>query len=167
LPHSAYFLDALFSSGNAHALHGIQRLARILVEHWSRPTLENHLVCYERALLDEIEFLDRLIHGCFQTLTRFDLFVSYTMYYFAGAITCEKRRRAAMTVPSDGFFLAHDPVFRRGLEESYQAIAGLAADAPLPPGFADEFLEQVSRSISPFNTAGLADPAKANMYPFM
>jgi FADH2 O2-dependent halogenase len=167
LPHSAYFLDALFSSGNAHALHGIQRLARILVEHWTRPTLEKQLVCYERDLFDEIEFLDRLIHGCFRTLSQFDLFASYTMYYFAGAITCEKRRRAGVTVPTDGFFLAHDPVFRRGLEQSYQAIAALPANTPLPPGFADGFHEHVARNIGPFNTAGLADRARANMYPFV
>jgi FADH2 O2-dependent halogenase len=167
LPHSAYFLDALFSSGNAHALHGIQRLACILVEHWSRPTLGKQLTSYECALFDEIKFLDMLIHGCFRTLSRFDLFTSYTMYYFAGAITCEKRRRAGVGVPTDGFFLAHDPIFRRGLEQSYQAIASLPAVAPLPSDFARAFHEQVARNIGPFNTAGLADVAKANMYPFV
>ncbi len=166
LPHAAYFLDALFSSGNAHTLHGIQRLARILVEHWSRPTLCDQLAAYEKALFAEIEILDWLVHGCFRSLSRFDLFTSYTMYYFAGAITCESRRRTGAAALDDGFFLTHDPTFRSILRQAYEVILSLPPSYPVPPHIAKAFHRQVARDIAPFNTAGLADPAKANMYPF-
>jgi FADH2 O2-dependent halogenase len=167
LPHAAYFLDALFSPGNAHTLHGIQRLARILGEHWSRPTLFEQLAAYETALHHEIAVLDWLIHGCFRTLSRFDLFASYAMYYFAGAITCESRRRAGVASLDDGFFLTHDRTFQRALKQSYDTILSLPQSSPLQPNVADAFHQQVARNIAPFNTAGLADPAKLNMYPFV
>jgi FADH2 O2-dependent halogenase len=40
LAHAGYFLDPLFSSGNAHSLLTIERLARIFARHWSRPTMK-------------------------------------------------------------------------------------------------------------------------------
>src|SRR5262249_45285200 len=47
LAHAAYFLDPLFSSGNAHSLLTIERLTRILARHWGRPSLKRELEAYE------------------------------------------------------------------------------------------------------------------------
>ena len=69
LAHAAYFLDALFSGGNAHSLLTIQRLARILEQHWGRAIADRDSSSTTRTrLLREADYLDRLIHGCYRAL---------------------------------------------------------------------------------------------------
>ena len=114
LPHAAYFLDPLFSAGNAHTLLGVERLGRIFAEHWGRPSLDAELAEYERMLFREVAFLDRLIHGCYLAFGRFGLLATYTMYYFAAAIHSEDRRRQGEAGPGDEFLFSHDPAFRNG-----------------------------------------------------
>jgi FADH2 O2-dependent halogenase len=158
LAHAAYFLDALFSSGNAHSLLTIERLARILARHWGKSSLRAELAAYESALLREVDFLDRLVHGCYRAFGRFDLLAAFTMYYFAGAIHTEERRQKGLAEERDEFLFSHHPPFREAFLRGYERL--LAA----PP--AAEYERQVARDIAPYNTAGLCDPAKNNMYPY-
>jgi FADH2 O2-dependent halogenase len=159
LAHAAYFLDALFSSGNAHSLLTIERLARIFARHWGKSSLKAELAAYESALLREVDFLDRLVHGCYQAFGRFDLLAAFTMYYFAGAIRSEERRQQGLAGERDEFLFSHHPPFREAFLRGYEQL--LAA----PP--AAEYERQVARDIAPYNTAGLCDPAKSNMYPYV
>jgi FADH2 O2-dependent halogenase len=158
LAHAAYFLDALFSSGNAHSLLTIERLARILAGHWGRSSLKTELAAYESALLREVDFLDRLVHGCYRTFGRFDLLAAFTMYYFAGAIHSEERRQKGLAGERDEFLFSHHPPFRQAFVRGYEQL--LTA----PP--AAEYGRQVAHDIAPYNTAGLCNPAKNNMYPY-
>ena len=165
LPHAAYFLDPLFSGGNAHTLLGVERLGRLFREHWRRPSLDAGLADYERALFREVAFLDRLIHGSYQAFGRFGLLAAYTMYYFAGAVHSEGRRRRGEAGPGDEFLFSHDPSFRAALWQAHAALGRLARE-PAGRGEAD-FRRQVARDIASFNSAGLCDPAKNNLYPFV
>ena len=115
LPHAAYFLDPLFSGGNAHTLLGVERLGRLFREHWGWPSLDAGLADYERTLFREVAFLDRLIHGSYRAFGRFGLLAAYTMYYFAGAIHSEGRRRRCEAGPGDEFLFSHDAPFRAAL----------------------------------------------------
>ncbi|HZU35980.1 MAG TPA: tryptophan 7-halogenase, partial [Gemmataceae bacterium] len=165
LPHAAYFLDPLFSAGNAHTLLGIERLGRIMREHWGRPTLDKALAGYEAALFREREFLDRLIHGCYQTFGRFDLLAPYTMYYFAGAIHSEERRRRGEARIEDEFLFSHDPTLRTALWRAHAALEHLVRE---PPGrVSAEFERQVARDIADINSTGLCDPSRHNLYPYV
>ena len=162
LAHSAYFLDPLFSSGNAHSLLTIERLARIFARHWGGASLKAELVAYESALLREVDFLDRLVHGCYRAFGRFDLLAAFTMYYFAGAITSEERRLQGRAGAGDEFLFSHHPPFREAFLRGYDGLLqAVAAGSP-----AAEYERQVAADIEPYNTAGLCDPAKNNMYPF-
>jgi FADH2 O2-dependent halogenase len=167
LSHAAYFLDALFSGGNAHSLLTIQRLARILEQHWGKDSLASQLADYGTVLLREVDFLDLLIHGCYRAFGRFDLLASYTMYYFAGAIASEMRRRKGIAEPADGFLYSHDTPFRSALFRGYETLRALAAAPSCSRCKVDAFQRQVARDIAPYNLAGLCDPAKRNMYPFV
>src|SRR5262249_41516974 len=150
LAHSAYFLDPLFSSGNAHSLLTIERLARVFARHWGRPSLAEELQQYEAALLREVDFVDRLVHGCYRSVQRFDLLAAFTMYYFAGAIHSEERRRQGLAGERDEFLFSHHPTFRAALEEGYEKL--------LRPSLSrTEYERQVSRDIAPYNTVGLCD----------
>jgi tetracycline 7-halogenase / FADH2 O2-dependent halogenase len=155
LAHAAYFLDPLFSGGNAHTLRTIERLGQIFRAHWGQPSLLRELNIYNRKLLREVNLLDRLIAGCYRCFNRFDLLGSYVMNYFAAAIFCEEERRGGG--PDHDFLLADSPAFRAGVRRHY---------AMLTPSSAAELQHQVARDLAPINTTGLCDPAKHNMYPY-
>jgi FADH2 O2-dependent halogenase len=164
LAHAAYFLDALFSSGNAHSLLTIERLARAFARHWGRPSLKDELAAYDAALRREVDFLDRLVHGCYRAFHRFDLLGAFTMYYFAGAIHSEERRRDGRAGERDEFLFSHHVPFRAALERGYGRLLELTGDAGA--GRVAEYERQVAQDIAPYNTAGLCNPAKRGMYPY-
>jgi FADH2 O2-dependent halogenase len=157
LAHAAYFLDPLFSGGNAHTLLTIERLGRILRDHWGRPSLRRELDRYGRHLLREVNLLDRMIHGCYRCFTRFDLLGAYVMSYFAAAIHCEHRRRARTAGPESGFLFADSAWFRAAVRRHYSVLTRSTAE---------ELMRLVASDLSPINVTGLCDPAKRNMYPF-
>jgi tetracycline 7-halogenase / FADH2 O2-dependent halogenase len=161
LSHAAYFLDALFSGGNSHSLITIQRLARILDQNWGKSSLPLQLADYETRLLREADFLDRLIHGCYRTFGSFELFAAYVMYYFAGAIQSEERRRQGKTSPDEGFLFSHHPPFYSAVCRAHDGL--VTPPSPTPAAFQS----QVALDIALYNPAGLCDPARKNMYPFI
>jgi FADH2 O2-dependent halogenase len=159
---SAYTLDALYSTGNAHALLTIQRLARLIGRHWGGD-LAGALAGYDAALLREIDFLDRLVHGSYRAFRQFGLLASFTMYYFAGAIAAEERRRQGRAGEDEGFLSSHDPAFRSAFERGYRALLELA---DRPGADVEAYRRQVAADIAPWNTVGLCDPRRRNLYPY-
>ncbi len=161
LAHAVYFLDPFFSGGNAHSLLSIERLADILDRCWERPSLVAELRQYEQALLREVDFLDLLIHGCYQTFGRFPLFAAYSMYYFAAAILSETRRRSGSGDPWEGFLACDQPGLHEAVRGAHDHLNHLSeADTPA-------LQKRVANDIAHFNFAELCDPAKKNMYPFV
>lgn len=154
LPHTAGFIDPLHSTGIAHSLCGIERLAGILGETWGHASLTEKLKNYEASLFAEIELIDRLVSGCYRTLHQFPAFVAMTMLYFATVVTHERRR--SQSVAENGWFLnAHDPEIQR-LVATAEQLAG-----NLPP---EAFVAHVRAAIAPYNRVGLFSPAIPNMY---
>ncbi len=159
---SAYTLDALYSTGNAHALLTIQRLARIIEHGWGRDMGEA-LAGYDRTHQREMTFLDMLLHGSYRAFGRFELLASFTMYYFAGAISAEERRKQGKAGPDEEFLSSHISEFRSGFERGYRALLDLCRqESPDSAGFT----RQVSADIAPWNTVGLCDVGKRNLYPY-
>jgi FADH2 O2-dependent halogenase len=162
LAHAAYFLDALYSSGNAHSLLTIERLARAFTRRWGRPALREEMAAYDAALQREVDFLDRLVHGSYSAFRHFDLLAPFTMYYFAGAIHAEERRQRGLARESDEFLSSEPGPFRAAFEGGYERLLeAVRSGAP-----AEEYVRQVARDISPYNSVGLCDPAKQNLYPY-
>jgi FADH2 O2-dependent halogenase len=157
LPHAVYALDALFSLGNAHTLLGIERLARILGEHWSKSSLADQLVQYEAMLRREVQFADALVATCYGSFGRFDLFAPLTMFYFAGVHAAEMARRERSSNPLEEFVSSHQQQLRQSV---FQAVKQMDCDG-------DAFARWVRERIQPLNRAGFCDPAKRNMYPFV
>jgi FADH2 O2-dependent halogenase len=167
LAHAAYFFDPLFSSGNAHTLLTIKRLAKALEEHWGRPTLRAQLVRYEEMLQREIAFVDRLVHGCYRSFRDFDLLGAFVMYYFAGAIQAETRRRQGLAGPDDEFLFSHHPPFRQAVFQAHKEVVRMTGDRPVNTEEVAQFAREVAANIAAYNPAGLCDPGKRNMYPFV
>lgn len=148
---AAYTLDALYSTGNAHALTTVRRLARMIEQGWNAAR-------YETSLRREILFLDTLVHGSYRAFGRPRRLFAWTMLYFAGAITAEEAARGGKAAPEDEFLSSHLPAFRAEAMRLHDAVSGPMDDA--------DFEADVRRSIAPWNTVGLCDPGKRNLYPW-
>lgn len=166
LPLSAYALDALHSTGNAHTLSAIERLAGILERSWHQPQFIEELAEYEAAVQAEISLLDTLVAGCYRGMRQPELFAAFAMFYFAAATVCEARRRAQPGQQA-AFLLADDAGFRSALEAAYHQIAELTRAGHLPAAAVAAFEASVAESLRPFNIAGLCDPARRNMFPYL
>ena len=166
LPLAAYTLDAMFSTGNAHTLYGIERIVGALERHWRRPELAIELERHDEILQSEISLVDQLVHGCYLCFGRFELFARYAMHYFAAATLSESRRCEMGAACPDAFLQATNANFRAVLERSHDRLSRIVAGGPIDQRTIDEFGREVADSLAPFNIAGLCDPAKRNMYPY-
>ena len=167
LPLAAYTLDALHSSGNAHTLYGIERLASIFERKLGRDEFYAALQEHARTLQAEINMIDQMVHGCYRAFANFDLFVSFAMFYFAAAHNSEDQRRRGCAGAGAAFLLADDAQFRQAIETCYDRLLEITAAGPPAALHVREFRELVARSIEPFNIAGLCDDTRQNMYPFI
>jgi len=166
LPHSAYFIDPLLSSGNAHTLIGIERITAIFQQHWGKTTFLNELAHYNTKLQVEIDFLDRLISGCYSSFGDFDFFAAFIMYYFAGAIYSEHRRRLGLDCPEDAFLSSHDVKFKTSVLDGFELLQEILVNQRSKKGSLFRFTKKVAEDIEPYNIAGLCRPDRQNMYPY-
>lgn len=157
LPHTAGFLDAWLSPGIAQTLYAVNRLANILADPASR---ERRLAAYGDAVLRELAWVDEITGTCFACLDRFPVLATAVMVYFTAAIYCEERERRGEAGPDEGFLLADHPEYRALAARLFaEALTTPAADA-------DRFLNAAHRALEPYNSCGLCDAGRRNMYPY-
>jgi FADH2 O2-dependent halogenase len=161
LPHAAGFLDAWLSPGIAQTLFAVERIGCILAEDGRGPRRERRLAEYGESVLRELAWVDEITGTCFACFDRFEVLVTVAMLYFVAAIYCEERERAGQASPDAAFLLADDA--------AYRAIgARVVREAPtVPAAEAAPFAAWFHDSIAPYNRAGLCDPARRNMYPYI
>ena len=166
LPHTAYFIDPLLSTGIARTLLGIERLARIFEAHWGRSSMASQLRNYHTILQREVGFVDQLVHGLQRSFRHFDLFVAYSMYYFAGATFSEHRFSKGIASYQDEFLFSHHVPFRTAVSRGYKTLLELSKRQHIPSDLTTAFAKRVAEDIKGYNIAGLCDPGKKNMYPY-
>ncbi len=158
LPHAAGFIDPLHSSGIAHSLGGVERLAEVLLRNLASgcETLEAELQSYADTVRSELLLIDRLVSGCYSALRQrsFRKFVAWSMCYFAAATSWERRRLDASN-ETTALFLADDHRF-------LQAVADLQSRLETESDSAFELL--CLERLAPFNHVGLFQPPIPNMY---
>ncbi|RPI75698.1 MAG: hypothetical protein EHM42_15225 [Planctomycetaceae bacterium] len=167
LPYSGYGLDALHSTGNAHTLRGVERLCDILAGRLGREELYADLLRYEQNLRREIDLLDLVVHGCYRSFRQFELFSAFSMAYFAGAIFSEDRRCHGQWNKHDAFLMADRPEYRQMVEGCYEELLRLLGQGRVSAAQAGAYRDFVRRAIEPFNIAGLCDPSRMNLYPYL
>lgn len=167
LLHTAGFIDPLHSTGIAHSLSAIERLAGIIRRHSQQrrlvvsPALSAALYHYNDQLHSELNLVDQLAAGCYRTLGQFRSFAAFSMLYFAAATTYEHRRVESKTGKRPGFLRAEDAKFRDIVREVTDRIP--ADDVMSPEGVA-QFEAFVAKAIEPYNRVGLCDATVNNMY---
>jgi FADH2 O2-dependent halogenase len=160
LPSAVAFLDPLHSTGNAHALFGIERLVRLFEESWLRAEFLEGLQRYETVVQQEVDFLDGVVSGSYAGFGDFPKMIAISMFYFATAIWSEHQRRSEGAQRQRRAFLcADDPRLRERLAQCLTWLAD-------PEISAADFTERVRTAIAPFNIAQLCDPARRNLYPY-
>jgi FADH2 O2-dependent halogenase len=156
LPTTAYTLDAMHSTGNAHTLSAIERLVDLLEEHWLTIDMPAQLAEYNRGLQEEITHIDTLVHGCYRAMGQFELFAPFTMFYFIAAHNCETRRREGER--KQAFLWAAEPDFRAALVEMHERLVQITRGGPASPAEVRSFARDVARRLQPYNIAGLNFP---------
>ncbi|MGI9471292.1 MAG: NAD(P)/FAD-dependent oxidoreductase [Rubripirellula sp.] len=153
LPTAALTLDPLHSTGIAHGLAGVDRIASILLTD-SKIERDAAIDSYRRAFFDETRLLDLLVSTAYATMRDFDRFAAACSIFIAGAI-CSEERYQQGNAPSH-LWNADDPQF---MEFATQACLRLRNPK-------SDFESFVRNGLTPWNHAGLMDPAAANRYAF-
>ena len=162
LPHTVGFVDPLHSTGIAHTLAGVERVARMLDKHWQRATWADEVRAYEATVFTELDFVDQVVHGCYRAMSDFERFKDYSMTYFAAATCWEKRRMEAPDEFEGALFCADDLALRRAVNCLYVDL--LQSHSSGQPAEIAASRERTRQALAPFNHAGLCDPAVKNMY---
>jgi FADH2 O2-dependent halogenase len=167
LPHTVGFVDPLHSTGNAHTLAGVERLAATLARHWDSPSLDTALDAYAAAVDRELRLVDALVAPCYAAAGSFRLFTASALLYFAAVIGYEQHRLQLDAEDEPRLLLCADDGRLHDLAAgSLGRLAGLRDDGHMhDPGAIREFERYVEVGIEPWNTAGLFHPPRPNMYP--
>jgi FADH2 O2-dependent halogenase len=171
MPHAYGFVDPLFSTGIAWGLRAVERLG-LAFESASGgrrvPDLET-LTRYDAALSAEADQIDFVVAGAYESMAHFDLFAAQAMLYFAAVSFAEANQRLAPTetVAWNGFLGVGDSVLGSLPRESLNRLREITQGRG-EPGTAmqrERFVDWITQAIAPRNIAGLADPARRNLYP--
>ena len=158
LPNTAGFIDPLHSTGIAHTLFGIKRLATILLSS-SDCQQEENLRHYSDQLIDELRNVDELVEGCYAALPDFRLWCDWCMLYFA-AVTSMEQTAADNDV---SFLRANDHEFRNAVRSARSHLQK-AVDAGSTFEACNKFEGKLRKLVQPWNQAGLLDDDCGGMY---
>ena len=171
MPHAYAFVDPLFSTGIAWSLRAVERLALAFesAAHNGRVADAAVLSRYDAALNAEADQIDLVVAGAYEAMAHFDLFAAQAMLYFGTVSFAEASQRLAPddSVAWKGFLGVGDSVLEPLPRESLQRLRqitqrrGNVGTSEVRRGF----VEWITQAISPRNIAGLANPARRNLYP--
>ena len=155
LPHTAGFIDPFYSTGIAQSLLGVESLAAILSQSGSLADRTAELERYSCRLKQEVTLVDQFVSLACQTMGHDPrLLHAASMLYFAAATTFEARRKAGIR---GEFLLADDEEFR-------QVVSRLHSTCPQGSESVDDWVRSVQDLTQPWNTVGLFEPLRPNMY---
>lgn len=150
LPSTVGFIDPLHSTGIAHTLFGVRRLAALLSnDEWSDVVADE----YSRQTIGELRLIDELVEGCYAALPSFRLWSDWCMLYFAAVTSMEQD---GMARPD--FLRARDADFRAVLRAARSQLQQVI-NRDRSPVAVTEFEAWLRTRIAPWNRVGLLDSA--------
>jgi FADH2 O2-dependent halogenase len=171
LPHAYAFVDPLFSTGIAWGLRAVERLALAFEETAAGTRLPDAetLSRYDAALSAEADQVDQMVAGAYESVAHFELFAAQAMLYFGTVSFAEVSQRLSggQQAAWNGFLGVGDEVLGPLPRESLvrlRQITRRRGEIGSPEERRD-FARWIEREIRPRNVAGLADPARQNLYP--
>jgi FADH2 O2-dependent halogenase len=171
MPHAYAFVDPLFSTGIAWSLRAVERLALEFesAANGRRAPDREALIRYDASLSAEADQIDLVVAGAYESMAHFDLFAAQAMLYFATVSFAEASQRLAPTesVGWNGFLGVGDQVLEPLARESLRRLREITRRRG-ETGSAHQradFAAWIAQAIAPRNSAGLAEPARRNLYP--
>lgn len=158
LPVSYGFVDPLHSTGIAHALSGVVRVAEALLDEPDQ--CARRLKRYEAELRQEVDWLDLLVAGCYAGQPSFARFCAFAHFYFVAAIAFETQLAADPQSWPLGFLQCADPALRLVTEHAWQRQQQVERLDDIVTDIA--FTEDVRQALKPWNRVQLLDPQSAN-----
>jgi FADH2 O2-dependent halogenase len=163
ITNTAGFIDPLHSTGIAHTLFSVSRLAEILLMSGNAAERDRCLRMYSESLIEEIRCVDELVEGCYEAIPSFRLWCFWGMLYFAAATSMEQSLDGASGGTS--FLRANDPDFRSMLKEARDRLAVARHAAPADRKNAEQMFESwLCSAVAPWNQVGLFDPTCNGLY---
>jgi len=166
MPHAYAFVDPLFSTGIAWSLRAVERLGIMFEDAKQLNKLPRpaDVERYGALLAIEADQIDRMVAGAYAAMADFDLFAAQAMLYFATVSFAEVSQRLDPDdrVAWSGCLGADDRVLNGVPSES---LARLRRMDPSVREQREAFVDWIRDAIAPRNIAGLADPARRNLYP--
>lgn len=160
LGHAAGFVDPLHSTGIAHSLVGVERIAEIVARDGLQG-LERTAPELASIFLGELGLIDRLVAASYDSRSHPELFHASAMLYFVCSIAWERARLGGRK-PTH-FLCAGDEDLRRMVEKTADEVRAWRQEGR-DPGRARALVETVRQRIAPWNPVGLLDPEKRRMY---
>lgn len=161
LPHTAGFVDPLHSTGIAQTLGGVEMLLRLFTKNLTIKEKNNGLLRYQDKIFKELSVIDLLVSICYKTRSHFDLFTASTMLYFVASVRYEQNRLRG-EIP-DTFLCAGDPRIREIVEKTFDELMAMDPNT-ITKKEIEIFIDKIRRRIEPYNSVGLLDPDRNNMY---
>lgn len=158
LPVAYGFVDPLHSSGIAHALSGVVRLADALQR--DTDDCDAMLQRYSQDLRREVEWLDTLVAGCYLGLPEFQRFIAYASYYFIAAVQFEKQLARDPSEWPLGFLQCREMPLVQSASRAFEWLRAESADSSR--SVTDKILLDIRDELSPWNAIGLLTPASRN-----
>jgi len=157
LPTTAGFVDPLHSTGIAHGVHGVARVADLLLtDHHDGP----QWLAYGRDVVDEVCWIDQLVSVASATMTEPQLFNASCMLFFLATIRFEQQATAGTPPQRLGFLAADDRSLRTALSGQRQRLLEAAAGAaPV-----DTTIAELHEALAAWDTAGLFSPDASNRF---
>lgn len=157
LPTAYGFVDPLHSTGIAHALSGVQRLAELLVKDGSVDSgASSRWVAYDRQLRSEIEWIDLLVGGCYRSLPSFATFCAFASWYFISAIQFEQVMASDPSRWIQGYLSSENEQLRKSVVESYNQLSRQDEAANV---------RSIRQGIRTWNDVGLLDIERGQRIP--
>lgn len=161
LNHTAGFVDPLHSTGIAHTLAGLEKLLNIFTNAADDEHIHQKLRKTEKYFYRELALIDLMVSSCYLSRSHFELFTAASMLYFIASVRYE-RARLKGNIP-DTFLCAGESDLAEIVVQSHQEIRRLN-NRDIEEYEIQHVIQNIRDRIAPFNTAGLMDPSKKNMY---
>lgn len=160
LNHTAGFVDPMHSTGIAFTLSGIERFLKLFQTGLDKEVDQKKLIKIQIKTFKELEFIDLLISITYRSRWNPKLFTAAVMLYFVASVQYEQARLSGQA--PDLYLSADNDDLTRIVLDVYHKIVELEESKDVRK--AEELVFEISKQIKPFNSVGLMDDAKRNMY---
>lgn len=162
MPNAFGFIDPLHSTGIAHSLTGVLRIALAFSQGGE---VNQRLATYNHWLQREVRWIDTLVSLCYAGLPNTQLFMDATAAYFAAVVLHERRITAECDVSHSGF-LACDEAELVDAANSVLSQLNTATALQKRDNYLD-FRRSIADAIAPYNPIALLDQAMHNRFPMI